>query len=577
MSPLQITILTILVLILVTIAITYFVRKKYYRQIDELDAQKQDVLKEAPYEALKEVAELNITGQSQEIRESLENQWHTIESVKYPQLENELYEAEQATDRYRMGESKRHQESAEKTIHAIHEDITQLTHSLTELIEREQANLKQVDEMKKRYHEVRKSLLAYSFSFGPASESFEEKLQLMENDFAEFSDLTVSGDHEEAKKVVQRLSQDIVEIEEKMKQVPPILEELEDVYVEELKDLQTGYDEMVEAGYKFPEDTIEMEISNLDNFKETIYDRIRDLELEEAREELETLAAEIDALYEKMEREYKAKENVGYALEDTRRAIFFLIGEYSRVMSLVNRVHQFYVLNHNEEKRLKVLETEVQEARGIYDLIEERVKQQAVPYTVAYEQLDILFKRLEGYNKTYASIEEQLENYRKEERELKESMLDLEQEMYAMKRSLENEQLPGLPEAYLELFFSTSDRIELLSKELSKPRIQMTEVRRIHQICHEDIEQLRKMTKEVIREVELTERLSHRLYRHKDEHKGVLETIRYSESLFNENYDYSRALSLVREKLENVEPGAYEEIVQAYDKEKEQELKKEIK
>ncbi len=568
MSPLQITVITILVLLIVTIAITYFVRNKYYRQIDELDAQKKNVLDEAPYEALKEVAELNITGQSQEVRTSLEKQWRTIETVKYPKLENELYDAEQATDRYRLGASKKHQEAAEAAIADIKEDMTKLTDSLTELIEREQANLEKIDEMKKRYHEVRKSLLAYSFSFGPASESFEEKLRVMEDDFAEFSDLTVSGDHEEAKEVVQRLSQTIVETEEEMEQIPPLLEELEDVHVEELKDLLDGYNQMIEAGYQFPEDTIEEDIAELERYKEVIYDRIKELDLKKAKEEIATLADGIDALYEKMELEVQAKPYVADALEDTRRAIYFLHGEQRRLSTLLNRVEQSYVLNQGEIDKHQKLGEEVKEAREEYDAIEDRVKRQAIPYSVAYERLDELFDLLENYNEAYIAIEEQLESYREEERALKDEMLEMEQEMYAMKRYLENEQLPGLPDSYLELFFSTSDRIELLSQEIARPRIQLTEVRKIHQMCQEDLAQLREMTDEVIRQVELTERVSQKLYRYKDSHKGVIETIRYSESLFTEDYDYGRALSLVREKLENIDPGAYQEIEEAYDREK---------
>ena len=568
MSPLQITLIIILVIILVTVGIIYFVQKKYYRQIDELDAQKNDVLKNAPYDALKEVAELNITGQSQEVRTALENQWRTIETVKYPKLENDLYDAEQATDRYRLGVSKKNQESAAQAITEIKEDISQLTHSLNDLIEREQANLKQIDEMKKRYHEVRKSLLAYSFSFGPASESFEKKLRVMENDFGEFSDLTVSGDHEEAKEVVQGLSNDILEIENQMERIPPMIEKLEDVHGEELKDLQNGYNEMIEAGYTFPDDSIEEDINQLSLFKATIYDRIRDLELDKAREETSTLSEEIEDLYEKMEVEYQAKPYVEETLEDIRRAIYFLQGEQRRVMALANRMAQSYILNHDEEKKLRTLADEVKEAREEYDVIADRVKHQAIPYSVAYEKLDKLFDLLEGYNETYDTIENQLESYRKEERELKADMLEMEQDMYAMKRYLENERLPGLPDAYLEMFFSTSTRIELLSKEMARPRIQLAEVRKIHQMCEEDLDQLSEMTQEIIRQVELTELVSQKLYRYKDSHKGVLETIRYSESLFTEDYDYGRALSLVREKLENVAPGTYKEIEEKYDQEK---------
>jgi hypothetical protein len=40
MSPLQITLIVIIVLAAVTAIITYFVRNKYYSQIDELDKEK---------------------------------------------------------------------------------------------------------------------------------------------------------------------------------------------------------------------------------------------------------------------------------------------------------------------------------------------------------------------------------------------------------------------------------------------------------------------------------------------------------------------------------------------------------
>lgn len=570
MSPLQITLIVIIVLVAVTALITYFVRNRYYSQIDELDQQKNKVLDDAPYAELQEIGKLNITGQSSEARKKLEDQWRNIESVKYPKLENHLFEAEQAADRYRLNESKKNQEAAEAAIEDIKEDMSSLHKSLQELIEREQANLEKIDEIKKRYHEVRKSLLAYSFSFGPASESFEHKLRLMENDFTEFSELTVSGDHEEANAIVKQLSEDIQKTEDQMDQIPPLLELLDEVYAEELKDLEEGYEQMIDAGYLFPEDHLEAAIRTLESDKELIYDRIRELELEKAEEETDQLADNIEELYQEMEVEIAAKEEVSELLEDTKRAIYYLLEEYRRLMAAVNRLSQSYVLNHNEAEKNESLNEQVKEAREEYDYIEDRVKHQALPYSVAYDKLEETFDQLAHYNDEFAKVSENLDNYREEELALKRDMQEMEQKMYALKRRLENERLPGLPNNYLELFFSTSDRIEHLSTELARPKIQLIDIRRIHEMCKEDVAQLEDTTEEVIRQVELTELVSQRLYRYKDEHKGVLETIRYSESLFTEDYDYDTALRLVREKLENIDPGAYDEIVQNYDNEKEE-------
>lgn len=572
MSPLQITLIVIIVLAAVTAIITYFVRNKYYSQIDELDKEKNDVLKRAPYDELQEVSELNITGQSSELRKTLEKKWQDIESIKYPKLENHLFDAEQATDRYRLPESKKSQEAAEQAIDEINADITELKEALTGLIEREQANLEKIDLIKKRYHEVRKSLLAYSFSFGPASESFERKLSVMENDFTEFSEYTVSGDHEEANKIVERLDESIKETEEQMDQIPPLLEKMDEVYDEQLGDLRQGYESMIENNYLFPEDTILADIDTLKENQNVIYDYIRDLKLEKAHEAMEDLAKNIDHLYEKMEIEIEAKPLVAELAEDTKRGIYYLQDENRRLNNTINRLSQSYVLIHNEPSIIGRLEDQVKDAREDFDKLNERLKEQTIPYSVAYDTLEDMFDHLDHLNVEYKKVSEYLENYRKEELELKNEMLAMEQAMYEMKRHLENERLPGLPNDYLELFFSTTDRIENLSAELSRPKIQLIEIRKIHKMCQEDVTQLGDITNELIRQVELIERTSQRLYRYKDSHKGVLETIRYSESLFTEDYDYDTALRLVREKLENVDPGAYDEVVAAYEKETTQEI-----
>ena len=567
MNPLQITIITILVLLVVTFGITYLVRTKYYQKIDQLDQEKNDVLKKAPYNELKEVSDLHISGQSFELRKKLEQQWHSIESVKYPRLENNLFDAEQATDRYRLMEAKKNQSEAEEALAEINQEMEALQTDLIGLIEREQANLVKIDLIKKRYHEIRKSLLAYSFSFGPASETFEDNLREMETDFSKFSDITISGDHEEANIVVERLNNDIEEMEQQMKDVPPLLDILEDEYVEQFDDLENGYHEMSDAGYLFPEDTVLEDLGKLRTDKKHILDRIRKLELEEAEKETEALANEINAMYDRMEMEYQAKPATFELLEDSKRALYFLQEENRRLVSAEQRLSQSYILIHDEAAKIAKLAEQVKEAREEYVFLEDRMKHKALPYSVAYERLADLFDQLGNLNEEYNKVSNHLEDYRVQELAFKDELYQMEQQMYRMKRRLENERLPGLPDDYLELFFSTTERIERFDSELSRPKINLVDIQKNYEICEEDVRQLENMADEMVRQVELTERTSQRLYRYKDTHKGILETIRYSESLFSEDYDYETSLRLVKEKLENIAPGEFAKVLNAYEAE----------
>jgi septation ring formation regulator len=389
----------------------------------------------------------------------------------------------------------------------------------------------------------------------------------MENVFTEFSEYTVSGDHEEANEVIQRLSHHIQETEEEMEEVPPLLTMLDEVYDEEIADLSEGYKRMVASGYRFPDDSIEADINQLAGKRDQIYDYIGDLQLEHAQKASDELGQEIDALYDKLELEIQAKEEVADLIADTKRAVYYLRDENHRLETLINRIAQSYFFMHEEPEKVIALSDNVEECQKDYMKVAEKVKNQSIPYSEAYNELDDIFNELDHLNAEYIKITETLENYRKEELELQEEMDELEQSMYEIKRRLENERLPGLPDDYLELFFSTSDRIEQFSMAMSRPKIQLNEVRKIRDVCREDVTQLNDMTDEIIRQVELTERVSQRLYRYKDSHKGVLETIRYSESLFIEEYEYDTALRLVREKLENVDPGAYDEVVEEYENE----------
>lgn len=567
MTPLQITLIIILVIILVTVTITYFTRGKYYEEIDRLDQEKKELLDQAPHEQLQEVSKLSITGQSSELREEFKNQWNEIQSVKYPKLENYLFEAEQAADRYRLNESKKNQQAAEELIKDLKEDIHELTTLLTELIEQEQANLEKIDAIKKRYHEVRKSLLAYSFSFGPASESFEEKLNLMEEDFTEFSEFTLSGDHEEANKVIERLSNDIQQTEEEMDEIPDLLEKIDKEYKLDIEDLNEGYQKLLEEDYLFPEDNLSEEIEELKVKQEEILEHIALLELDEAKQQMKDLSDKIEALYEKMEEEIKAEANISLSLKKVKEAIYYLRDEIQHLLSLEKRLEQSYVLIHNERESLESIEKQVEDAMEEYDIIFDKIEENKTPYSVANNQLDYLFKNLSKLNDEKTLLRNTLTEYRKEELHYKDEMYAMEEAMYDMKRALENKRLPGLPDDYLELFFSASRRIERLSEDLARTKVSLGSVKKLHQIAEEDVIQLSRMTEEIIDQVNLIERSSQRLYHFKDQHKGILETIRYSESLFNDDYEYDTSLRLLKEKLENVAPGSYEQLRKEYEQE----------
>lgn len=559
----------ILLLLIVTLYIaTYIIRKKHYSTIDDLDTKKSAVVNQFPIDKIQAIDKMSMTGQSRETADELNKQWDQIETKQFPVIESLLFEAEQATDRYRFKKARLHQEDAETRLKEIEQTVRALNNGLDELMQQEEANLKKIDSIKKRYHTIRKDLLAKSFSFGRAVDALEEKLGTMETDFSTFSHLTATGDHEEANQLLKQLEETIVKMENLMIEIPNILKKIDDDLLEQVEELKSGYHALQEEGYIFPDDSIKEELAAIHVKLENINSLIGSLEVDKTEEALTELEEKIEQVYDKLEVEIESKVEVKELTNQIRKILHYLKEQNRKMFIEIDRLSQSYILYREESNNAEKEKENVAEQERIYMKVNEDLAEDRLSFSQANQLLDSIFEQLKDTNEKLNTISKELNDYRNSELEIKQDLEEMEIAMREMKRYVESRHLPGLPSSYLEFFFYTTDHIEQLSQTLAKPKLDLTEVFRLHEMCEDDVDQLAKDTDELVDQAMLSELVSQRLYRHKNEHGEVLETIKYSRSLFSEDYDYETSLKMVREKLESIEPGAFEEVEKQYKKEK---------
>ncbi|MCC5895076.1 MAG: hypothetical protein JJU16_06395 [Alkalibacterium sp.] len=561
--------LSIIILAIILFFSTYYLKKSHYTDIDRLDSKKKEVLKRLPLDKTEKLHKMTITGQSKAAADLAIKKVNEIEQTRLTEIEAVLFEAEQATDRYRFKQATSHQQKAETELEEIENDSTQLISTIDELLQREEANLKKVDLIKKRYHKIRKELLASSFSFGDSINNLEDKLGEVETKFTSFSDLTASGDHEEAKIIVNKLDKDISEMEKLMARIPKVIKMINSDFIKQKEEITEGYTTLREQGYLFPEAIgIENEMEELDKDISKLEAYVENLEMKEADQQIEEVEKQINQLYDYMETEIEAKGKVTKLVSKLKK-IALHIQDQNREMSFeIDRINQSYTLYQNEEQSFKKLRTALNEQSSLINDIEVKLSDNKIPYSNANDMLEESFEQLKHISDSFKHLSENLYSYREKEIEIKNDIEEMEYALREMKRYLESKHLPGLPKAYLNLFFYTTDHLETLSKELARPRLDLKEVISVHQMCEDDIENLAQQTDAIVDNALLTELTSQRLYRHKEENPEIIETIKYSESLFLEEYDYETALKMVREKLEAVEPGAYKEVHDSYKKDK---------
>ncbi|TVP92403.1 septation ring formation regulator EzrA [Alkalibacterium sp.] len=561
-----------LAIILLAVSIylgTYYIKKKHYNEIDEIDKEKKKIQTTLPVTKAEKLGKMSITGQSKILADQTVNKINDIEAAALPEIESFLFEAEEATDRYRFGQATDKQDKAKEALKLINETLEQTILTIDELLQREEANLKKIDSIKKRYHKLRKELLASSFSFGESIDSLEDKLGEIESDFTSFSDLTASGDHEEAKKVVNRLEKEMDEMEKLMSKIPEYHSIIKKDYLTQLEEINEGYETLRNQDYIFPESfDFNEEVNLLTNQIGELKESLKQLNLESADDMTALIEKQIDKLYDSMETEIEAKAETTKLLQQLRKIVLYLQNQDKELGFEIDRISQSYKLYQNEEQNYKKIQSSIAQVKSIVQAVEKNLSDNQLAYSDASQSLDTAFKQAEELSASLQSLSEKLQSYRSQEKEIKNDIDEMELALREMKRYVEGKHLPGLPKDYLQFFFYTTDHLEILAKELSRPKLDFEEVLSLHQMCEEDIEKLADRTDELVDHALLTELTSQRLYRHREEHPEVVETIRYSENLFLEDFDYDTSLKMVREKLESIEPGSYQEVLSQYQKDK---------
>ncbi|MER2064417.1 MAG: septation ring formation regulator EzrA, partial [Alkalibacterium sp.] len=291
------------------------------------------------------------------------------------------------------------------------------------------------------------------------------------------------------------------------------------------------------------------------------------LELTEIESKETQVEEAIDYLYDVMENEISAKYAIEKLSKKLPKIIYYVTNQSKELGLEIDRIGQSYHLYQGEQDTYLEMKETTKELEKLVEELTKQIESDAVAYSEAEDLLLQAFSQLETLSRSYDTLSESLYAYRDKEKEIKMDLEEMEHALREMKRYIQGKHLPGLTDDYLDLFFFTTDHLEQLSVEIAKPKLDLEEVLRLHALCDEDIELLADKTEETVDNALLTELTSQRLYRYREEYPGVMETIKYSEALFLDEYDYETSLKMVREKLESIEPGAFEEVKSLYKKE----------
>src|SRR5699024_8741375 len=135
----------IILVIIALIIVGLILRKRVYDVVDRQESWKLDIMDRDIAVQLGQIKKLNLSGETQEKFESWKERWETIVTKESSDIEEVLFDAEEAADRYRFSSAKKLLYKSEQMLHSIEKDIENILHELNDLLDSEKTSRQEIE------------------------------------------------------------------------------------------------------------------------------------------------------------------------------------------------------------------------------------------------------------------------------------------------------------------------------------------------------------------------------------------------------------------------------------------------
>ncbi|OCA92238.1 septation ring formation regulator EzrA [Pseudobacillus wudalianchiensis] len=539
--------------------IAYFNRKKIYKDINELEKRKVEIMNRPVTDELTKVKRLNMTGQTEEMFDRWRQTWDEVLGVDLADVEEKLFEAEERADQFRFGKSKEINESIENRLEEAEQKVNGILTELNDLIGSEESNRKESEELKEKRRAARKQLLAHRHTFGKAASLLEIQLDALSSEFDKFEELTNEGNYLAAREIILKLTHDMDTILHKMEVIPVLMAETTNLLPAQLAEIESGYKEMTQNGYLLDHLQLEKEVASLRKQLSLYKDFIVKTETSEVEAGIQEVKDNIEFFYELLEKEVDAKHFIVKNEQATRDQLENIRNANEELQTETEHVRQSYQLAKEEWIVPRKLEEDIFRLIKRYDLLETKITQQNTAYSFLHDELQELKAQLEELQKEQESFGRFLKTLRKDEMAARESLAELRKKINEIFRMVNKSNMPGVPEFYQSLTEETTGRIGDVVQALNEKPLNMKAVQEKLGEAVSSVSNLERKTVEVIEQAELAERIIQYGNRYKRSHPMIGDQLSEAERAFR-NYDYRSALEEAATAIDKVDPKGLKQL-----------------
>ena len=562
-------IIAVAVLLVIAYAIAIYVRKRNESKLAILEEKKEELYNLPVNDEVEAVKNMHLIGQSQVTFREWNQKWVDLSLNSFADIENNLFEAEGYNNSFRFFKASHQIDQIESQITLIEEDIAAIRNALADLEKQESKNSGRVLHTLDLFEELQHRVADHSEEYGQGLSEIEKQLENIQSEFSQFVTLNSSGDPVEAAVILDNAENHILALTHIVDRIPAIVATLSKELPDQLEDLEDGYRKLLDANYHFAETDIEARFQLLYEALKKNHENIAQLELDNAEYENTQIQEEINALYDIFTREIVAQKVVEGLVATLPTYLQHMKDSNAVLVEDIKRLSKSYLFSETDVSHVHRLQTELDSLEeSVLELTSEQ-EEHSEPYSLLEERLENLQATLKEIEDEQVELSQRLAQIEKDDINARQKANIYVNRLHTIKRYMEKRNLPGIPQNFLQLFFTASNHTEELMVELEEAQVNIEVVNRILEITTNDMEVLEDETYNIVKYATLTEQLLQYSNRYRSFDERIQEAFNESLEIFEKEFDYHASFDKISQALEVAEPGVTNRFVTSYEKTRE--------
>ncbi|WP_226036407.1 septation ring formation regulator EzrA [Aquibacillus saliphilus] len=545
--------------VIALIILGLILRKRVYDEVDRLEGWKMDIMNKNVTSELARVKKLNLSGETQEKFESWKERWDIILTRELPDIEEYLLDAEEASDKFRISGAKKNLHIVEETLVAIENNIAKMFEELDQLIDSEQNSREEVDNLQPKVAGLRKKLIQSRPQYGKAEIRFDVEIDELEQQIANYYQMTESGNYFEAQQLVSEMKVTLNFLEEQIEEFPIVYKKCKHELPVQIDDVLFGIKEMKDEGFRIEHLGFEKELRN---FQESLVKSVEQLEkgsLADAYEIISPIEERITEMYQLLEKEAVAKSYVAKKAPSYRKLLTEVDNDLTDTTDEVVRLQETYYFEDNDMKIHLHLENWIKQIKKEHEKIEKNVEEEKISHSNLRELIENSYKQLLELQDAHEEFKERIHTLRKDEIEAKEKVFEIRNELFETNRKLQKSNIPGVPNYIWDLMEEATAKSDSVVKNLENQPLDIGKVQHSLVEATKAVQTMTNQTELLLDQARLVEFVIQYANRYRSQHAFLAAKLYEAEELFRK-FEYESALEEASNALEDIEPGALRKL-----------------